>query len=93
MCARTNNSRDSRHYYDWLDYSHDDLEAARVLKENLQCANAAAFHCQQCIEKALKAYILYETGETVDGHNLTWLCKKAAKLNDDSPNGWMKVLI
>jgi len=83
MCARTNDSRDSRHYSDWLDYSHDDLVAAKVLRENPQCANAAAFHCQQCIEKVLKAYILYRTGQSVDGQNLTWLCKKAAKLNGD----------
>ena len=49
----------------------------------------AAFHCQQCAEKALKSFILYKTHQTVDGHNLTWLCRRAAEL-DDSFKQWLQ---
>lgn len=70
---------DSRRYHDWIDRAHEDLEAARLLMTEESTRDAAAFHCQQCIEKALKGYLLYCTGNGADGHNLTWLCKQAIK--------------
>ena len=81
MSARTNRhySQDSRQYFDWLDHSSADLIAASILKEDDRCYDLAAFHCQQSIEKALKAYILLRSGQLVDGHNLTWLCRQAKK--------------
>jgi HEPN domain-containing protein len=42
----------------------------------------AAFHCQQCIEKALKGYLLYKRHRLYDGHNLTWLCKQASQIDE-----------
>ena len=67
MAVKNNrhNSQDSKRYFDWLDHSSADL--------------VAAFHCQQAIEKALKAYILLRSGRLYDGHNLTWLCRQAKK--------------
>ena len=72
-------SGDSRRYYDWLDRAGEDIIAAQELVKNDQCYNAAAFHCQQTIEKAFKAYILLKSDVLVDGHNLPWLCKRAMK--------------
>ena len=72
-------SRDSKKYYDWMNHAEEDLTAANLLKEVPDCYNAAAFHCQQTIEKALKAYILFHSGHLVDGHNLMWLCRQAKK--------------
>jgi HEPN domain-containing protein len=72
-------SRDSRRYYDWLDRAGEDILAAGWLKEHDSCYNAAAFHCQQVIEKALKAYILLKSDILADGHNLPWLCKRAMR--------------
>ncbi len=72
-------SRDSRRYHDWLDRAGEDILAAGALSRNDRCYNAAAFHCQQAIEKALKAYILLKSGELADGHNLPWLCKRAMR--------------
>lgn len=71
--------RDSHRYYDWLEHSSQDLIAAKLLSEADQCYNLAAFHCQQSIEKALKAYILLKSGSLPDGHNLIWLCRQAKK--------------
>lgn len=78
---RSKHADDSRQYFDWLEIAARDLLAARLLMEQDQCLEIAGFHCQQCMEKALKAYILRETGMLVDGHNLTWLCRQAAKRN------------
>lgn len=73
------NYTDSTRYYDWLGRAREDIASAKLLRENARCHNNAAFHCQQTIEKALKAYILLKSDILVDGHNLTWLCKRAMK--------------
>ena len=70
---------DSRRYCDWMGHAGEDLKAASVLLGPDDLLNAAAFHCQQCIEKALKGYLLFTTHNPVDGHNLTWLCRQAVK--------------
>ena len=69
---------DSRRYFDWLYYANLDLLAAKTLLGDERCYNSAAFHCQQCIEKGLKGYLLFKKHHLYDGHNLTWLCKQAA---------------
>ncbi|MCX7657422.1 MAG: HEPN domain-containing protein [Oscillospiraceae bacterium] len=75
--GRGNHGTDSRRYWDWLFHSKLDHIAAGLLMEDERCYAAAAFHCQQCIEKALKAFLLYKNRRLLDGHNLTWLCKQA----------------
>ena len=72
-------SSDSRRYYDWLDRADEDMCCARLLVQDEDCYNGCAFHCQQAIEKALKAYLLLKSDRLVDGHNLTWLCKQAMR--------------
>lgn len=79
---------DSQRYYDWLERANEDIQAAQLLLGSDNTLSAAAFHCQQCIEKALKAYILFKTHEHVDGHNLTWLCRQAIK-NDKHFTEWL----
>jgi HEPN domain-containing protein len=79
---------DSKRYFDWLERAECDLDSARILKDNNGDNCNAAFHCQQCIEKALKGYLLYKTGKHVDGHNLTFLCRSACKV-DRKFNEWL----
>ncbi len=68
---------DSRRYFDWLYYAAIDLRAAKLLLDDPRCYNVIAFHCQQCIEKGLKGYLLWRKHHLYDGHNLPWLCKQA----------------
>jgi HEPN domain-containing protein len=72
-----NNTRDSHRCEDWFEYSQIDLSSAKILyySENIL---HSAFHCQQCIEKALKGYLLLKRGKLYDGHNITWLVKQAS---------------
>ena len=81
-------SGDSRRYADWINAAYDDLRAARTLAEDNTLNNVTAFHCQQCVEKALKGFILYRSGSSADGHNLTWLCRRAVSL-DPGFSQWM----
>ncbi|HEX2938823.1 MAG TPA: HEPN domain-containing protein [Ruminiclostridium sp.] len=76
---RRDRSEDSHRYYDWLERASEDIEAAEKLLDSDNTIGACAFHCQQCIEKALKGYILFKTHQHLDGHNLTWLCRQAMK--------------
>ena len=76
---RSKHNDDSRLFFDWLEMAARDLLAARLLIEQKQCLEVAGFHCQQCIEKVIKAYIIHHTNLLVDGHNLTWLCRQASK--------------
>lgn len=85
---RHERNSDSRRYYDWLERANEDLAAAQLLLKSDGTFNAAAFHCQQCIEKALKGYIIFTSGEHVDGHNLTWLCRQAIK-SDERFSQWL----
>ncbi len=68
---------DSRRYFDWLFHANLDYLAVKNLIKDTRCYSLAAFHCQQCIEKALKGYLLFKKHKLYDGHNLTWLCKQA----------------
>ena len=88
MSRRHDGSGDSKRYYDWLDRAYDDLKAAELLLRQEETLYAAAFHCQQCIEKALKGYLLFKTHNHADGHNLTWLCRQAEKA-DGRFNEWL----
>ena len=74
---------DSKRYFDWLYYAAIDLRAAKLLLDDSRCYNLVAFHCQQCVEKALKGYLLWRKHHLYDGHNLPWLCKQAA---EEDPN-------
>lgn len=79
--GRANHNTDSRRYFDWLFHAKLDFLAAELLVKDERCYNAAAFHCQQCIEKALKGYLLFKNRKLLDGHNLTWLCKQAVMMD------------
>ena len=80
---RSKHSDDSRLFFDWLEIAARDLLAARLLMEQKQCLEIAGYHCQQAMEKSLKAYIIHAAGMLVDGHNVTWLCRQAAKYNPE----------
>ncbi|MDO5560412.1 MAG: HEPN domain-containing protein [Oscillospiraceae bacterium] len=73
---------DSRRYFDWLFHANLDYLAAKNLLQDTRCFNSVAFHCQQCIEKALKGYLLFKKHRLYDGHNLTWLCKQASQCDE-----------
>lgn len=45
----------------WMDFARQDLLAAEKLQTDETLSNIALFHCQQCVEKSLKA--LYEENE------------------------------
>lgn len=81
MARSSGKKGDSKRYYDWVYHAVLDRMAAEKLCRDPKLYYTAAFHCQQCIEKALKGFLLYKSHRLFDGHNLTWLCKQAAMLD------------
>ncbi len=81
MSRSSSHSTDSKRYYDWFFHAYEDLLAAKLLIDDNRLLGPAIFHCQQAIEKSLKAFMLFKTRRLLDGHNLTWLCKQAAMLD------------
>ena len=82
MGRRRFHNADSKRYIDWIEASYTDLLCVQALMENEDLFEPCAFHCQQCAEKALKAYVLYQDHRLLDGHNLTWLCKQTIRINE-----------
>ena len=53
----------------WLQYAEGDLKMA-TYAETIDDINNMRFHIQQCIEKSLKAVLIYENREVPHTHNL-----------------------
>ncbi len=65
-------------YKEWLKIAVDDLASAKGLFK-LELLGTSAYHCQQCAEKMLKAYLVYRkinVNKTHDLVSLTLQCKK-----------------
>jgi len=72
---------DSMKYKEWFEMAKKDIRSAEILYEHDGDNGIVCFHCQQAIEKYLKGFLIYATGELQEGHNLVRLCKKAMAYN------------
>jgi len=67
----------------WLVKANEDARAANELFENENpLCGVICFHCQQAIEKILKAYLLYQGNELTKTHNIDFLLGEAKKYDD-----------
>jgi len=67
----------------WVRYAHNDIlvaanEMSRSVNPKARPFEVILYHCQQCAEKMLKAYILYN-GDSSWGHDLEALRLKCAR--------------
>ena len=71
----------------WLLKSQRDLLAARLLIESEQSLlDVVVYHCQQCAEKALKAYLTYQDVIFQKTHNLSVLLELCVPFSSDFGN-------
>lgn len=68
---------------EWHEIAEQDLGSAKYLM-NMQPIprEIIAYHCQQCAEKYLKSYLVYNDEDVVKTHDLVELIKLCAKFND-----------
>lgn len=60
---------------EWLDYAENDYTVAKTLLEtqNERCIGAICFHCQQSIEKLMKAVLILKDQPAPKSHDLSKL--------------------
>lgn len=68
-------------YLNWLQHAEIDLKAAKKLSESPELAGPVVYHIQQCVEKALKAYLVYSNRPVIKTHDLTELLDVCAKVD------------
>jgi HEPN domain-containing protein len=75
----------------WLQKAEHDLIAAEILIEaNPIILDIACFHCQQAIEKYLKAFLIFNKHDFIFTHNLDFLAQQCATYDADFLNLDMK---
>lgn len=73
---------DTINYEEWIRKARQDLRGARILFEATGADDLVAFHCQQAVEKYLKAYLIQSTGILHSGHFLMGLLKKCYQIDN-----------
>jgi len=68
---------------EWVRKAEEDYEAALTLnrQRKRQMPNAASFHCQQCVEKYLKAFLVMHEVQFPKTHDLLELHKLCISVN------------
>lgn len=68
----------------WVQKASHDLIAAKILIDTSPVIlDIACFHCQQSIEKYLKAFLIYHNHEFEYTHNLDYLANECAEFDND----------
>ena len=72
----------------WIEKAQEDYYAAGILaaSDNPYVLPSACFHCQQCVEKIFKAYIIAKEGSCLKKHNLDELLSQCEQQSSDFGN-------
>jgi HEPN domain-containing protein len=69
---------------EWFEYAERDLTSAKYLMSMYPLPlEIIAFHSQQCGEKYLKSYLVYQDQDVIKTHDLFRLCKLCAKFDEE----------
>jgi HEPN domain-containing protein len=78
---------------DWRRRADEDLAVAEhLLREGARHANAVAFHCQQAVEKYLKAFLTWREVEFPKTHDLGRLLDLVQTVNEPLAHGLRQVI-
>lgn len=85
MVKRRFYNDNNKRYIDWIESAGISYSCARTLIEDKRerLYDPIAFHCHQCLEKSLKAFMMFKKHLLLDSHNLIWLCKKAMETDKE----------
>ena len=75
--------RAENNHLQWLHHAEIDLKAAKKLSESSELVGPVVYHIQQCVEKALKAYLVYQHKPVIKTHNLTELLTHCSHVDDE----------
>ena len=67
-----------------LKKAENDLKDAKILYDSSEAsADGICFHCQQAVEKILKAYLVYSGKEINKTHDISELLQSCKNIDDD----------
>lgn len=66
----------------WLTFASRDLRAAKAVHElGSEYKNIVTFNCQQCVEKAIKGYLVFHNVRPPKTHTIKELAKTVSEIN------------
>lgn len=68
---------------EWIDKANKDIKAVEKLKDELDITEIVCFHCQQAVEKYLKALLIYNGEDIQKTHNIDFLLNKCKIYNTE----------
>ena len=70
---------------EWLKIAYDDYDTALFLfnNKNPKPLEIICYHCQQSVEKSIKAFLVANDVEFKRTHDIDLLCRQCAKVNKD----------
>lgn len=68
----------------WLAKANEDIIVIeRLMEYEIVAKGAVGFHCQQAIEKLLKAFLIYNGKDIARTHNIEFLLSECGLIDDD----------
>ncbi|MCL2509017.1 MAG: HEPN domain-containing protein [Oscillospiraceae bacterium] len=70
---------------EWLEIAYDDYDSAKFLFDNKRPnpLEIICFHCQQSVDKSLKAFLCFNDIKVPKTHATRVLCAQCADINND----------
>ena len=74
---------DEKYIQEWINKANKDIKAVEKLEKEEDITEIVCFHCQQAVEKYLKALLLSNNEDIQKTHNIDILLNKCKKYNQE----------
>ena len=74
---------DRQYINEWIEKANKDIKAANRLIEDEDMTEIVCFHCQQAVEKYLKALLIFNNEDVQKTHNIDFLLNKCKIYNKE----------
>ena len=68
---------------EWISKANKDIRTVEIMKEFEDLTEIICFHCQQAVEKYLKALLIKNDYEITKTHNIDYLLNKCLQVNEE----------
>lgn len=72
---------DEEYIKEWVSKAEKDIKTVEIMKEVEDVTEIVCFHCQQAVEKYLKALLIANDIEFPKTHNIDFLLKQSMNIN------------
>jgi len=68
---------------EWINKADKDIKTVEIMKEFEDLTEIICFHCQQAVEKYLKALLIKNDYEIIKTNNIDYLLNKCLQVNEE----------